>query len=176
MNLFFRAKHVVHRGADLSEKLGMSMHLMIASANKLAKREGTDHVLFALEGGNNWRKTFYEPYKKQRAAERQKRTEAEIDEDELYFEVYNNFTEYLNDKTNCSVIAVPGAEADDVIARFIALHPDDEHTIMSSDTDYYQLLTDKVHMYNGIDRKSTRLNSSHQIISYAVFCLKKKKK
>src|SRR5258708_12794896 len=27
---------------------------------------------------------------------------------------------------------------------------------------------------NFIDRKSTRLNSSHQIISYAVFCLKKK--
>src|SRR5207244_5020133 len=26
------------------------------------------------------------------------------------------------------------------------------------------------------DRKSTRLNSSHQIISYAVFCLQKKKK
>src|SRR5699024_12218671 len=29
---------------------------------------------------------------------------------------------------------------------------------------------------NGIDRKSTRLNSSHVSISYAVFCLKKKKK
>src|SRR5258708_18474670 len=28
---------------------------------------------------------------------------------------------------------------------------------------------------NRRDRKSTRLNSSHQIISYAVFCLKKKK-
>ena len=27
-----------------------------------------------------------------------------------------------------------------------------------------------------IDRKSTRLNSSHALISYAVFCLKKKKK
>src|SRR5207244_9619038 len=27
----------------------------------------------------------------------------------------------------------------------------------------------------GRDRKSTRLNSSHQIISYAVFCLKKKR-
>src|SRR5260221_2806180 len=27
-----------------------------------------------------------------------------------------------------------------------------------------------------IDRKSTRLNSSHTVISYAVFCLKKKKK
>src|SRR5258708_8265678 len=29
--------------------------------------------------------------------------------------------------------------------------------------------------YGVTDRKSTRLNSSHQIISYAVFCLKKKK-
>src|SRR5947208_15318965 len=29
--------------------------------------------------------------------------------------------------------------------------------------------------YWRLDRKSTRLNSSHQIISYAVFCLKKKK-
>src|SRR5437763_16791952 len=28
----------------------------------------------------------------------------------------------------------------------------------------------------GADRKSTRLNSSHRCISYAVFCLKKKKK
>src|SRR5215204_6951333 len=29
--------------------------------------------------------------------------------------------------------------------------------------------------YGWIDRKSTRLNSSHTVISYAVFCLKKKK-
>src|SRR5256886_8245147 len=30
-------------------------------------------------------------------------------------------------------------------------------------------------LLNGLDRKSTRLNSSHSQISYAVFCLKKKK-
>src|SRR5438034_8642328 len=29
---------------------------------------------------------------------------------------------------------------------------------------------------HAVDRKSTRLNSSHTVISYAVFCLKKKKK
>src|SRR2546426_4777367 len=34
---------------------------------------------------------------------------------------------------------------------------------------------DEVEVAN-IDRKSTRLNSSHLVISYAVFCLKKKKK
>src|SRR2546427_9247210 len=32
------------------------------------------------------------------------------------------------------------------------------------------------HAWQGTDRKSTRLNSSHSQISYAVFCLKKKKK
>src|SRR5258708_28996516 len=36
---------------------------------------------------------------------------------------------------------------------------------------YHELIYQK----NAGDRKSTRLNSSHQIISYAVFCLKKKK-
>src|SRR5436190_6004060 len=30
--------------------------------------------------------------------------------------------------------------------------------------------------FASLDRKSTRLNSSHTVISYAVFCLKKKKK
>src|SRR5256885_10341867 len=33
----------------------------------------------------------------------------------------------------------------------------------------------RLHPFQG-DRKSTRLNSSHLVISYAVFCLKKKKK
>src|SRR5258708_35597614 len=38
-------------------------------------------------------------------------------------------------------------------------------------------LVDRVMTSNVLqDRKSTRLNSSHQIISYAVFCLKKKNK
>src|SRR5947208_8906433 len=36
--------------------------------------------------------------------------------------------------------------------------------------------TGRLWLGNKRDRKSTRLNSSHQIISYAVFCLKKKKK
>src|SRR5947208_8296117 len=38
-----------------------------------------------------------------------------------------------------------------------------------------KLCTQECSKKHGEDRKSTRLNSSHQIISYAVFCLKKKK-
>src|SRR5258708_24891208 len=45
-------------------------------------------------------------------------------------------------------------------------------------SDYDFPLVDKERTWKKVvvDRKSTRLNSSHQIISYAVFCLKKKKK
>src|SRR6266436_174404 len=39
-----------------------------------------------------------------------------------------------------------------------------------------QALDDRYHLRRTLDRKSTRLNSSHGYISYAVFCLKKKKK
>src|SRR3712207_8758174 len=35
---------------------------------------------------------------------------------------------------------------------------------------------DAIDQVRGLDRKSTRLNSSHANISYAVFCLKKKKR
>src|SRR5258708_27386508 len=38
----------------------------------------------------------------------------------------------------------------------------------------YDLNTGEIRWRIPTDRKSTRLNSSHQIISYAVFCLKKK--
>src|SRR2546426_2211711 len=41
----------------------------------------------------------------------------------------------------------------------------------------FQMLKKTPSLFEGeIDRKSTRLNSSHLVISYAVFCFKKKKK
>src|SRR2546422_8597536 len=44
-------------------------------------------------------------------------------------------------------------------------------SLAQSDLDYFALSR----FVDGLDRKSTRLNSSHGYISYAVFCLKKKK-
>src|SRR5947207_9658887 len=38
----------------------------------------------------------------------------------------------------------------------------------------FEKFEEKLERYPGKDRKSTRLNSSHTVISYAVFCLKKK--
>jgi 5'-3' exonuclease len=77
-------------------------------------------------------------------------TEAEVEENKMFWETYETFTTYLKEKTNVSVLRDPKAEADDLIARFIHLHPDDEHFIISSDTDYVQLITENVKQYNGV--------------------------
>lgn len=148
-NMFFRARHQAHRASDSWTRLGFALHLTLMSVNKVARRFSADHVIFALEG-RSWRKDFYPPYKRNRSDARAALTEAELEEDKLFWETYDELTKYLQNKTNCSVIRHPEAEADDIIARWIHLHPGDHHTIISSDTDFVQLLSDNVDQYNGI--------------------------
>ena len=148
-NMFFRARHGAHRASDSWTKLGFALHITLMAVNKVARRFEADHVMFALEG-RSWRKDFYRPYKANRAVARGKMTEDEAEEDKLFWETYDHFTKYLAEKTNCSVIRHPTAEADDLIARWIALHPNDEHIVISSDTDFVQLVAPNVKQYNGI--------------------------
>lgn len=148
-NLFFRARHGAHRGADTWEKVGMALHITLMAANKMARRFDADHVVFTLEG-RSWRKDAYKPYKNNRTVARAALTEHEQEEDKMFWETYDSLTKYLSEKTNCSVIRCATAEGDDIIARWIALHPQDEHVIISSDTDFVQLVAQNVKQYNGI--------------------------
>jgi len=148
-NTFFRARHAAFRAADSWEKIGYALHITLSSINKVHRKFEADHVIFCLEG-RSWRKDFYEPYKKNRAVARAALTELEQEEDKLFWETYDSMTKYLREGTNCSVIRHEQAEADDMIARWIALHPQDDHVIISSDTDFVQLLAPNVTQYNGI--------------------------
>ena len=148
-NLFFRARHGAYRAGSAEEKAAFALHITMMAANKMARRFEANHVVFALEG-RSWRKDFYKPYKANRAVARQALTEAEQEEDKMFWETYDSLTKYLSEKTNCSVIRCPTAEGDDIIARWIALHPQDEHVIISSDTDFVQLVAPNVKQYNGI--------------------------
>ena len=148
-NLFFRARHSVHVGTDAFTKLGFSLHLMFSSVNKAQRILNADHVVFCLEG-RSWRKDVYEPYKKNRKAKLAKLTDEELAEDKLFWEVFEEFAKYLQESTNCTVLQHQQAEADDIIARWISLHTHDKHVILSSDSDFYQLITENVVQYNGI--------------------------
>ena len=148
-NLFFRARHVASRNSDAEEKVAMALHLTLASCNQIVRKFGIDHVVFCLEG-KSWRKSYYEPYKKNRIVDTQSQTEAEKEENELFWTTYEKFTDFLRQRTNVSVLRDPQAEADDLIARWVALHPEDENFIISSDTDFIQLISEKNKIYNGI--------------------------
>jgi 5'-3' exonuclease len=146
-NTFFRARHVINGDADI--KLGMAFHITLNSVKKAWQDFNGSHVIFCLEG-RSWRKDYYAPYKAQRTAARAAHTEKEADEEKIFWEAFDTFKDFIIDKTNCTVLQNPRLEADDLIAGFIQSHPNDNHVIISTDTDFVQLIAPNVKQYNGV--------------------------
>ena len=147
LNMFFRAKHV-GSGKDIDMRVGMAMHIIFNSVKKAWNDFDGNHVVFCLEG-RSWRKDFYTPYKANRKVTRDQRSPREMEDDELFFEAYDDMCTFLAEKSNCTVIRQSNAEADDLIATWIQQHPDDKHVIVSTDSDFYQLIAPNVTQYNG---------------------------
>ena len=146
-NTFFRARHVV-RG-DLDTKVGMALHITLSGVKKAWKDFNADHVVFCLEG-RSWRKDFYEPYKRNRQVARDKMTVTESEEDKVFWEIFDEFKDFVSTKTNCTVMRHPQLEADDLIAGWVQAHPNDNHVIISTDGDFAQLIAPNCKQYNGI--------------------------
>jgi 5'-3' exonuclease len=151
-NTFFRARHVV-RG-EIEEKVGMSLHTLLSSVRKAWKDFDGKHVIFCLEG-RSWRKDFYEPYKRNRQVARDALSPRDAEEDKVFWETFDDFKEFINDKTNCTVLQHPNLEADDLIAGWIASHPNDNHVVISTDGDFAQLIAPNVKQYNGVSAVTT---------------------
>ena len=146
-NLFFRSRHVINGDADI--KLGMAFHITLNSIRKAWQQFNGTHVVFCLEG-RSWRKDYYEPYKRNRSDARAALSEKEQDEDKLFWEAFDEFKKFITEKTNCTVIQHPQLEADDLIAGWIQNHPEADHVIVSTDTDFVQLIAPNVRQYNGV--------------------------
>jgi len=151
-NTFFRARHVI-RG-DLNEKIGMALHITFNSIRKVWRDFDGSHVVFCLEG-RSWRKDHYAPYKRNRSDARAVRTETEVEEDEVFWETFDNFRDFIDQKTNCTVLRHEQLEADDLIAGWIQAHPNDNHVIVSTDGDFAQLIAPNVKQFNGIQDVTT---------------------
>lgn len=151
-NTFFRARHVI-RG-ELDDKIGMCLQTVLGSVRKAWREFKGDHIVFHLEG-RSWRKDFYAPYKRQRSDARAAQSPREQEEDRVFWETFDEFKEFIANKTNASVLQHPNLEADDTIAGFIQSHPDDMHVIISTDGDFAQLVAPNVKQYNGISQVTT---------------------
>ena len=119
MNTFFRARHVV-RG-DAETKIGMAIHVTLNSINKCYRKFNADHVLFALEG-RSWRKDFYTPYKKNRSDKRAAQSPSEQEEDTLFFEAYDDFTKFVSERTNQTVVFYVMLMQKQMILLHVLLH------------------------------------------------------
>lgn len=151
-NTFFRARHVV-RG-NLEEKVGMSIHTVLGSIRKAWRDFNGDHVVFCLEG-RSWRKDYYEPYKRQRTEARAAQSPREQEEEKVFWETFDQFKDFVINKTNTTVLHHPRLEADDLIAGWIKEHPTDNHVIISTDGDFAQLIAPNVKQYNGVSQITT---------------------
>jgi hypothetical protein len=146
-NTFFRARHVIRGDADI--KLGMALHITFNSIKKAWQDFNGSHVVFCLEG-RSWRKDVYKPYKANRAETRAAMTVKEAEEDKLFWETFDTFKDFVINKTNSTVLQNSVLEADDLIAGWIAAHPNDDHVIISTDSDFHQLIAPNVKQYNGV--------------------------
>lgn len=151
MNMFMRARHAAGKH-DISTSVGMSMHILLNSVRKAWRDFSGDHVIFCLEG-RSWRKDVYAPYKENRKVKAAGRSPREVENDEIFMKAFQDLITYLSEKTNCTVVQCPVAEADDLIATWIQTHPDDQHIILSSDSDFFQLLAPNVRQFDGVSRR-----------------------
>ncbi len=150
-NMFYRARHVVQ--GDAYTKAGMALAIMFKSLRKVHRDMKADHMVFCVEG-RSWRFDDYPQYKASRKLARAAMNEREKEEDEVFNHALNDFTTYIDEKTRCTVLQSPGVEGDDFVARWVQLHPNDEHIIISGDSDFVQLLAPNVKIYNGVDDRT----------------------
>jgi hypothetical protein len=146
-NTFFRSRHAINGNADI--KLGMAFHITLNSIKKAWTDFNGSHLVFCLEG-RSWRKDYYAPYKRNRSEARAAASEREQEEDKIFWEAFDTFKDFIAEKTNATVLQNPQLEADDLIAGFIQSHPHDDHVIISTDSDFIQLIAPNVRQYNGI--------------------------
>lgn len=148
MNLAMRVRYGM-RSPDMDTMVGLAVHVMLNAVKKVWNQFDASHCIFMLEG-RSWRKDAYTPYKANRKVAAEARSADEVADDVQFFAAIDDFVKFLSEKTNASVLRDPCAEADDLIARWIHLHPEDHHVIVSTDSDFLQLLAPNVKIYNGI--------------------------
>ena len=138
-NLFHRQIRMTNPALGIDNMIGMALHLILNSMKKEYVKWGGTHVVFYLEG-RSWRKDVYSGYKANRKVAFAQQTPKEQEDHHILVEAFDDFVEYLDQKTNITVLQNPRAEADDMIAIFIDAHPEDKHILISSDSDFFQLL------------------------------------
>lgn len=149
-NLFFRGVHATQANS-IDEKVGLVLHTMFMMLKKAYTMFEPTRLVICAEGHNNWRKKIYPKYKANRQEKLDQRTPKEVEEDLALEKAFQELLSFFEQSTNVEFLRLAGFEADDMIARFVKLHPNDKKVIVSTDHDFVQLLNNHgTFIYNGI--------------------------
>lgn len=144
-NLFSRSKFAVV--GDAQTKAGTAISNCFNALLKLEREGVLDHAVFCVDS-RSWRYEALACYKAKRRLEKLEMTAREADDERVIMETLDRMAVWLGEKTACTVLRQHGIEADDFIGRWISLHPDDQHLIISSDSDFVQLISKNVQIHD----------------------------
>lgn len=147
-NLVNRAVHVVKNAPDHREWIGRSYTIVFQAIAKTCTKFLADHCVCCFDS-YSWREEIYTIYKENRKRDLR---EKKIETKKISHLILREFSEYLHNKTNITVLEAEGIEADDFVARWVQTHEHtlDSHIIVSNDSDFKQLVGPGVDLYDPI--------------------------
>lgn len=152
-NILFRVSAVQKlspyaKDCSPEDLVGLCMHVSLQSIMKWYTKFRPEFVVFAFEGGNNWRKKYTADEKTRKSYKANRVVDPEM---KHYYTLLESFMNTMSKHTSVCCLCIDTMEADDAIAAYCQLYasPDHEINIISGDRDFTQLLKlPNVHLIN----------------------------
>lgn len=115
----------------------------------LADKFKSDNIAFTWDSKSSIRKAIYPKYKEVRLEYYRKATEEEKQLKRLAYLQFDDIRDSILTKLGFSNVFIQdGYEADDLIASIVKSNPDEQITVVTTDKDMYQIITDNCRMFS----------------------------
>lgn len=153
---------------------GMAIHIALTTLNKYFKQYiPHKRVVMAFDCGS-WRKQYVidncVTTKEYKGNRRQNMTQSQLAKYESFKTHLNEFEQMMRSYTTILTLSGPNLEADDLIAGFVQMHPDDNIVIITADSDMAQLFKHQnVNIVSPITDKPQKLDKFNNDPEYYLY-------
>lgn len=143
-NILYRT-FFAHIKESLDVNVGMCHHIALSTISKYFNNTKADDLVLAFDD-YSWRKAYTKDieecvtYKKYKGTRRKNMSPTDKEKLEKFESHVDEFVNLFRERSRVIVLKAKYLEADDLVAGFIQMHPDDEHILVSADKDFMQLL------------------------------------
>lgn len=145
-NLLYRTFFANIKDTDAEDIIvGLCYQAALLTMNKYYYYHKPDNIIMAFDYGS-WRKQYTKDLstcvtnKKYKGNRRKKLSTSQEEKLDIFDQHVDEFFEILSNMTSITVLRKKYLEADDLIAGFVQMYPDDDNIIVSADKDFIQLM------------------------------------